>query len=147
MVGPARRVLDCVEHLAQDGGQGVPGLDLTSLRILLALGVVQEGRPRQLQLEVVEPAQLQLPAKDGNGGYRHLTDRAQVRDADVLRLRRVFQDVVHDLPLRFCKLLILLQHQRHDVLTHCHAPFLSFAASRSGEAQYTCRLSVGARSA
>ena len=32
------------------------------------------------------------------------------------------EHIIHNLPLRLCKVLILLQHQRHDILSHCVPP-------------------------
>ena len=97
MIGVVQGVLSGVEHLAHYLPRGILPGDLAAG--LAGLGAGWQRRPGQLQFEVVESRQSQLPAEQGHRGHRHLALGAQVGDADILSLLLMLQHVVRDLPL------------------------------------------------
>ena len=136
VVGLAQGILVGVVDLLHHRGHAVIQQDLLIGHAGGGPVAGDEGRLGQLQLEIVEARQLQLPAEYGDGGHRHVAGRAEIRDADVLRLLLMLQHIVHDLLLRLCKIFVLLQHQRYHVFSHNDLPgfravFVIFSKSSS----------------
>ena len=97
MVGLVQRILVGVVDFVHNSGYAVVQQDLLVGHAGRSTVAGDQGRLGQLQLEVVEPRQLQLAAEHGYGRHRHVAGGAQIRDADVLGLLLVLQHIVHDL--------------------------------------------------
>ena len=97
MVGVIQRILGGVKHLAHQLARRVLLGNLPAGPVWVRLG--GQRRPGQLQLKIVKSRQPQLPAEQRHRGHRHLALRAQIGNADILRLLLMLQHIVGNLSL------------------------------------------------